>query len=419
MHKDTKALSISKESLTWSPLEEIVRNGARSMLQAALEAEINEFIEQHKESKDESGKQLVVKNGYHPEREITTGIGKISVKQPRVDDRNIRTNKAIPVFTSKILPRFLRRIPSIDNLLPVLYLKGISTKDFSSAFESILGPGAKNLSSNVIVRLKAKWEQEYEEWRKRDLSDKEYVYFWADGIYCNARLEGERSCLLVIIAATKEGKKEFLGVIDGVRESKLSWKELLLKIKNRGLKIDPKLAIGDGALGFWSALREVFPGTKEQRCWVHKTANVLDKMPKKLHVKAKSLIHEIYKSDNKSDALSVYNEFVQVYQDKYPKAAECLIKDIDELLSFYDFPAKHWSHIRTTNPIESTFATIRLRTKRTKGCATRKTTLTMIYKLGIEAEKNWSRLKGYKLIPLLFENKKFIDGVLEKEEKAA
>ena len=388
------------------------------MLSVALELEVNNFIKKYSDLKDEFGNQAVVRNGYSPKREIMTGIGNIEIKQPRVDDRKIRLKSNVPVFSSYILPKYLRRFPSIDNLLPALYLKGVSTGDFPVALESILGKRAKNLSANVIVGLKSKWKEEYETWSKRDLSNKEYVYFWVDGIHFNVRLEDDRTCILVVVAADSTGKKELLAVSDGYRESKISWNDILLSLKERGLKLAPKLAIGDGALGFWSALREIFPTTSEQRCWVHKTANILDKMPKSIQPKAKAAIHDIYMADTKKEALTAYEHFISVYSDKYPKAVECLTKDKDRLFTFYDFPAAHWRHIRSTNPIESTFATVRLRTARTKGMGTRITTLTMVWKLGIEAEKTWIRLHKYQALIHVIEGRKFSDGLL-KEEKVA
>jgi putative transposase len=297
------------------------------MLQTAIENEVADFIDQYKHRTDENGHRLAVRNGYMPEREITTGIGAISVKQPRLDDRKLRKDKGIPVFTSQILPRFMRRIPSIDNLIPALYLKGISTGDFSTALTAILGEGVKNLSANTIVRLKEGWETEYKDWLKRDLNNKKYVYFWVDGIYFNVRLEKDRPCVLVVIAADETGKKELLAITDGERESKISWKELLLDLKDRGLKQEPKLVIGDGALGFWSAVQEVYSESKEQRCWVHKTRNILDKLPKNLHSAAKELIHDMYMADTKKLAFIAYKKFINIYNDKYPKAVKCLTKD--------------------------------------------------------------------------------------------
>jgi transposase-like protein len=296
-------------------------------------------------------------------------------------------------------------------------LKGISTNEFPTALSAILGEGAKGLSAANIVRLKQCWEEEYKKWSKRDVSDKKYVYFWVDGIYFNVRLDDERSCILVIMAADEAGKKELVAVSDGFRESKTAWKELLLDLKDRGLKMGPKLAVGDGALGFWAALDEVFPKTRRQRCCVHKTANILDKMPKSIQSKAKSMIHDMYMAETKAAALKAFDHFVESFESKYPKAVECLTKDKKDLFTFYDFPGIHWIHIRTTNPIESTFATVRNRTKRTKGSGSRTATLTMVYKLSLEAEKTWKKLKGYKLLKLVLEEKRFLDG--ELQEKAA
>ena len=395
---------------TWSVLERTLREGARRMLQQALELEIEEYLMKHAMFTDESGHRLVVRNGYHPERNIITGVGPIKVKAPRTDDRKLDPGRKNS-FTSNILPRYLRKIPSIDNLLPVLYLKGISTNGFQDALASIVGEGAKGLSAANIVRLKRSWEKDFDKWESRNLCDRKYVYIWVDGIHFNVRLDHERSCILVIMGADEEGNKELLAVSDGYRESTLSWKQMLLKLKQQGLKTMPKLAVGDGALGFWKALDEIFPKTKRQRCWVHKTANILDKMPKSIQSQAKSLIHEMYMADTEENALRAYHHFIDVYQDKYPKAVGCLTKDKDDLFTFYQFPGIHWIHIRTTNPIESTFATVRLRTKRTKGCGSRTATLTMVWKLCCEAEKTWKKIKGYRLIPKVLQGNYCKDGL--------
>lgn len=402
---------ISPKSL----LEELLREGARKMLQSAIENEVEEYIVKNQFKRDERGHRLAARNGSLPEREILTGLGLIRVKQPRVDDRKLRKQNGAESFTSTILPPYLRRIPSIDNLIPALYLRGISTGAFPQALEAILGERAKGLSATNIVRLKARWEEEYKEWSRRDLSEKTYVYFWVDGVYFNVRLDDDRVCVLVIMAADEEGKKELLVVSDGYRESKLSWKELLLSLRRRGLKQGPKLCIGDGNLGFWAAVREVFPTSKEQRCWVHKTANILDKLPKSMQSKAKSHIHDMYEAESKESALEAYEHFIDVYEDKFPKAVECLRKDKDVLFTFYEFPSSHWIHIRTINPIESTFATVRLRTRRTKGCGSRTATMTMVFKLAKEAQKRWKRLKGYNMIPLVLQERIFIDGELKEE----
>jgi len=418
MEKCTQEIKFIKdEAHAKSALEEVIIEGARKMLKLALENEVDEFIARHSNLVDGDGRRIISRNGYMPERDILTGIGPLTIKQPRIDDRQLNENN-MERFNSNILPRYLRRIPSIDNLIPALYLKGISTNDFSTALSAILGEGAGGLSATNIVRLKASWEKDYDEWKNRDLSDKNYVYFWVDGLYFNVRLEDDRSCILIIIAADKDGNKELLAVSDGYRESKLSWKELLLDLKRRGLSCAPKLAVGDGALGFWSALSEVFPSTKRQRCWVHKTANILDKMPRSIQPKAKSAIHEMYMAATKEDALSAYDHFVNVFSDKYPKAVECLVKDKEDLFTFYDFPAIHWIHIRTTNPIESTFATVKLRTYKTRGCGSRIATLTMVFKLAMEASSTWRRLKGSEFIVHVLENRKFVDGELVEEVAA-
>jgi len=403
-----------EEETAKSVLEEVMREGARKLLQMAIENEVEEYLTNNEYRKGGDGRRLAVRNGYLPDREILTGLGPIKIKQPRVDDRKLRKKEGAEQFTSRILPRYMRRIPSIDNLIPALYLKGISTGDFPRALSAILGERAKGLSATNIVRLKSKWEEEYKEWSGRDLSGKEYVYIWADGVYFNVRLDDARSCILTIIAADREGNKELLAINDGYRESTISWKEILLDLKRRGLKELPKLAVGDGGMGFWAALREVFPETREQRCWVHKTANILDKFPKSMQSKVKSQIHEMYLAESKEDALSAYDHFVRVYKGKYPKAVQCLEKDKGVLFTFYDFPAAHWIHIRTTNPIESAFATVRLRTRRTKGCGSRIATLTMVFKLAREAQKTWKKLKGYKMIPLVMAGRIFVDGELKE-----
>jgi putative transposase len=399
---------------SWSLMEQLLREGARRMLQAAIEKEVNDFIEMYKNQTDDSGHRLATRNGFRTPREIVTGLGPIEIGQPRVDDRKLRSQTSEEGFTSNILPRFLRRAPSIDTLIPALYLKGVSTGDFDTALKAILGDEVGGISASTVANLKSGWEKEYKDWAKRDLSQKEYAYFWADGIYCNVRFEDEKLCLLVIIAADSKGNKELLTIEDGYRESKLTWKRILLDLEKRGLKRGPKLAIGDGALGFWSALREVFPETKEQRCWVHKTANILDKLPKKVQPEAKEDIHDIYMAPNKKSALEAFDKFIKVYNDKYPKAVACLVKDKEQLFNFYDFPAIQWLHIRTTNPIESTFATIRHRTYKTKNCGSRVTILAMVYKLGIESEKRWHKLKGHNILPFVMAGNKFVDGVLEE-----
>ena len=396
-------------------LDEIVRQGAQKMLASAIEAEVQQFLEQYQNFRDENGLRLAVRNGHMPERSILSSVGSLKIKQPRVDDRKLREQTG-EEFISQILPKYLRRTPSLDTLIPALYLRGISTQDFPTALESILGENAKGLSSGTVVRLKEKWQDEYSEWAQRDLSEKKYVYIWVDGVYFNVRLTNASPCILVIIGADENGRKELIAVEDGIRESDLSWKQLLLALKDRGLQAGPELAIADGALGFWKALEQVYPQCRQQRCWVHKTANILDKLPKSVHDTAKKLIHEMYMSDTEKNALKAYERFIKTYEDKYPKAAVCLRKDKDQLFTFYDFPAAHWQHIRTTNPIESTFATVRLRTRRTKGCGSVAATLTMVFKLTKEAEKRWRRLRGYKWIPFVQSGEKFIDGEPENKD---
>lgn len=402
---------VKEESKT--ALEAIIQEGARSLLQEAIRNEVTEYINRFKHTLDDDGRRLVVRNGFLPEREIVTGVGPLKVKQPRVRDR--REGEA---FTSNILPRYMRRVPSVDNLIPVLYLKGISTGDFAQVLESILGKNASGLSATNIVRLKKLWEEEYQQWTRRDLSHKRYVYFWADGIYFNVRLEdpeNDRQCILVIMGTLEDGTKELVSVSDGYRESKQSWQEMLRDLKRRGLKEPPKLAVGDGGLGFWAALPEEFPETREQRCWVHKTANVLDKMPKSIQGRAKVQIRNMYMAPTKEEAIKAYDHFLSQYAVKYERACECLRKDKESLFAFYDFPAEHWVHIRSINPIESTFATVRHRTKRTKGCGSRLATLTMVFKLTLEAQKTWKRIKGHQLIGKVIDGVKFVNGEMLEE----
>jgi putative transposase len=392
-----------------SALDQLIREGARKMLQSALDHEVAEFIERMKSRRTEDGLREIVRNGHSPERDIISGAGPLRVKQPRVRDR-----KAGSRFRSQILPPFLRRVPSVDALIPVLYLKGISTGDFSEALEAILGPHAAGLSATNIVRLKEGWKAEYDAWTARDLSTKRYVYWWADGIYFNVRLDPERPCLLVIMGALEDGTKELVAVWDGIRESKTSWLEVLHDLKARGLTTSPKLAVGDGALGFWAALEEEFSQVREQRCWVHKTANILDKLPQSVQPYAKKLIHEMYLSPTKASALEARRRFLSEYEAKYPKATDCLREDEDVLFTFYDFPAEHWMHIRTTNPIESTFATIRHRTRQTKGCGSRSATLMMVFKLATQAERHWRKLSSSQLLAHVIRGVVFTDGVMKE-----
>jgi transposase-like protein len=395
-------------------LTEVLQRGARELLQQAVEAEVAEAIAEFAALKDEQGRQRVVRNGYLPERRIQTGIGEVAVRAPRVRDRAGELK-----FSSRILPPYLRRTRSLDELLPWLYLKGLSSSDFSGALTALLGPAAPGLSAATICRLKEIWRLEYEQWRQRSLSDKEYVYVWADGIYFGVRLEDARQCMLVVIGATKEGRKELLGLTDGYRESEASWKELLLELKERGLTVDPKLAIGDGSLGFWKALPQVFGSTRTQRCWKHKTANVLNKLPKGLQAKAKAELNDIWMAESRAAAEQAFDNFLLSYESKYPKASECLNKDRPALLTFYDFPALHWQHIRTTNPIESTFATVRLRTNKTRGCVARGGMLAMVFKLTKVAEQKWYKLKGSEFLVQVIQGIKFKDGTQVNTHKVA
>ncbi len=397
-------------------LTEVLREGAQKLLATAVEAEVAAYIDQHADQRDGNGHRLVVRNGHLPERAIQTGIGPVPVRQPRVDDRRTGRDGTRHRFTSKILPRYLRKTRSIEELIPWLYLKGISTGDFGEALAALLGPEAPGLSASTVVRLKDVWRGDFEVWSKRSLADKRYVYFWVDGIHFNIRLEEERQCILVVMGATPEGKKELVAVQDGYRESEQSWKELLLDLKARGLAKGPELAIGDGALGFWKALGQVFGSVREQRCWVHKTGNVLNNMPKGRQAKAKNMLHDIWMAETKAEAAKAFDLFIETFRAKYPKATECLAKDRDALLTFYDFPAEHWVHIRTTNPIESTFATVRLRTRRTKGCGSRIACLTMVFRLAQCAERHWRALNGSQLLGDVIRGVPFVDG--EKMEAA-
>lgn len=395
------------------PLTDILRQGARRLLSAALEAEVEIFLQQFKDITDETGCQRVVRNGYLPEREIQTGIGQVPVKAPRIRDRQPNSDEGRIRFSSVILPPYLRRTKSIETLLPWLYLKGISTGDFTDALAALLGKEAPGLSAATISRLKTVWQDEYKQWQQRDLSDKRYVYFWVDGVYCNVRMD-DRQCILVIIGATKTGHKELVALEGGFRESEQSWTELLVDIKRRGLQVPPELAIGDGALGFWKALSKVYDTTRWQRCWVHKTANVLNKLPKSIQAKAKEKLHQIWMAENKDEAERNFDAFIQVYEAKYPKATECLNKDRDVLLTFYDFPAEHWRHIRTSNPIESTFSTVRLRTAKVRGCFSSLTVLTMAFQLCRCAQKRWIKLHHPERLGEVIRGIKFIDGIIEK-----
>lgn len=414
---DDNVFKLAQPGTFSDSLTEILRNGARSLLVQAVEAEVADWLGHHRDLITVDGRQRLVRHGHLPEREIMTGIGPVAVRQPRVRDRAASAEERIR-FSSAILPPYARRTKSLEVLIPILYLKGVSTGQFGDALAALLGPDAGGLSASTVARLKDAWSDEHVVWSKRDLSAKHYVYIWADGIHVQARLEDNAQCLLVIIGATPEGKKELVGLIDGVRESALSWKQLLLDLKRRGLKAGPQLAVADGALGFWQAIEEVWPKTRGQRCWVHKTANVLNKLPKSQQSKAKLGLQDIWMAETRKDATSAFDAFIEIYGVKYDKAVACLTKDRDALFAFYDFPAEHWKHLRTTNPIESTFATVRHRTVRTKGCLSNRTALAMIFKLAEAAQKSWRRLDGRNQLPKLITGVKFTDGIEARNQDA-
>jgi putative transposase len=408
---ETNVFQLAQPGTFTDSLTEVLRTGARALLAQAVGAEVAEFLAQHADLKTEDGRQRLVRHGHLPEREIMTGIGAVAVRQPRVRDREPGRDGERIRFSPAILPLYARRSKSLEVLIPVLYLKGISTGDFEAALAALVGRDAPGLSASTIGRLKEVWSAEHSQWSQRDLSTKRYVYWWVDGVYLEARLEDQAQCILVIIGATSEGRKELVGFADGIRESAESWRELLLDLKRRGLSVAPELAVADGALGFWKALGEVWPTTREQRCWVHKTANVLNKLPNSLQGKAKRALQQIWMAETKNDALAAFDMFVETYRTKYDKAVDCLTRDRDVLLAFYDFPAEHWTHLRTTNPIESTFATVRHRTIRSKGCLSNKTALAMVFKLVEAAQKSWRRLRGYNQLPKVVQGVKFTDGI--------
>lgn len=393
-------------------LTEICRAGARDMLAKAIQAEVADWLADRAEVTDSSGRRAVVRNGYLPRRPVLTGLGPVEVDVPRVHDRREAGQRER--FTSAILPRYVRKAPSLANVLPWLYLKGVSTGQMQEALEALLGSEAQGLSANVVMRLKQQWLDEYQAWSARSLEGKQYVYVWADGVYFNIRLAdagNNRQCILVLMGATEAGRKELIAIVDGYRESEQSWYELLTDCRRRGLTIDPKLAIGDGALGFWTALAKVYPATRTQRCWVHKEANVLNKLPQGVQSKAKSMVQAIWMAETKAAAGTAMDQFIEAFAAKYPKAVECLSKDREALLAFYDFPAEHWASIRTSNPIESTFSTVRLRTDKTKGCGTRLACLSMVFKLGQAAQKSWRALNGSALLVEILSGIVFVDGL--------
>jgi len=395
-------------------LTQVLSNGAQQMLIRAVEAEAAQWIDDRRHLLDAAGHRRVVRNGHASPRTIVTGVGVMQVQMPRVHDRRPAPQKER--FTSAILPPYLRKAKAIDELIPWLYLKGVSTGDFTEALQALVGPDCPGLSATTVTRLVSQWQDEHDDWSRRDLSDKHYVYVWADGVHFNIRLEEDRQCLLVLMGATADGRKELIAVQDGHRESEQSWMTMLLDLKHRGLVIEPKLASADGALGFWAAMRKAWPTTREQRCWVHKTANVLDQLPKRLQSAAKEQLHQIWMAPTRKEAERAFDLFIATYQAKYEAAVERLTKDRKVLLAFYDFPAEHWIHLRTTNPIESTFATVRLRHNKTKGNGSRKACLAMVFKLAESAQKRWRRLNQHELIRDLIAGVTFTDG--EKQQAA-
>jgi transposase-like protein len=409
MKKDTSQQSVEQSEVGLS-LEDLIRRGARDLIQKAIEVEVQQLLAEYENVRTLHGQRAVVRNGYLPARNILTAIGNVEVRVPKVRDRSGGGVK----FNSALVPPYVRRSARVSAAIPWLYLKGISTGDMGEALTILLGDQAKGLSPNVVSRLKAQWAAEYAQWMKRDLSGSRYVYWWADGVYTSLRGEDDaRQCLLVIIGVRLDGTKELVTLGDGLRESKASWLELLRDLKARGLEVGPRLAVGDGALGFWSALEEIYPETRHQRCWVHETANVLNALPKSLQAKAKAQLHEIWMAPTRAEAIAAFDRFVKSYQAKYPKAVEKLVRDRDALLAFYDFPAEHWMHLRTTNPVESTFATVRHRATRTKNCVSRSTFLGLVFKLVQEAEKSWRRIRGSERIAELMAGVVFRDGVKE------
>ena len=398
-------VELSGRATSRDELTELIRDGARNLISEALESEVSELLASLSGRRDASGRAAVVRNGYQPERDIQTGIGPVTVKVPKV-----RSRDGEPVsFRSALVPPYVRKSASLEAALPWLYLKGISTGEMQPALEVLVGSEAKGLSASTVSRLKQQWREDYEAWRHRRLDKDRWAYIWADGIYSGLRAEHQRLCALVIVGVNERGEKHFLAIEDGIRESTQSWREVLLGLKSRGFQA-PKVAVGDGALGFWAALEEVFPATRPQRCWMHKTGNVLNALPKSVQPKAKSALHDIWQAATREDAERAFDQFIITYEAKYPKATNCLLKDRESLMTFYDFPAVHWQHLRTTNPIESTFATIRHRTTRTKGCVTRDSLLHMMFKLGQCAEKNWRKLRGFAYLAKVVEGVKFVNG---------
>lgn len=398
-----------ENSICFNFLEEKIREESRRLIESIYEDEVQQFLNRMDSIVDEKGKRLVVRNGYHKERVIQTACGNVKVRLPRIDDR-----KATERFVSRILPPFVRKTPTVETLIAALYLAGVSSNKFQEALSSVFGENSKGFSPNTIIRMTKNWINEFQEWKKRDLAGKEYVYVWADGVYVKSRLDGEKTCLLVIMGVGVGGKKELLAIEPGIRESAQSWREVLLDLKFRGLTKAPKLAICDGALGFQNAVDEIWGQMKIQRCWFHKTANILDKLPRCVQKKATEMIRDMHMADTRENALKAYDKFVETFEAKYEKAVENLKKDKEDLFRFYDYPAEHWTHIRTSNPIESTFATVRLRHNSTKGNGTAKATEAMAFKLCQQAEKGWRRLKGFEKLELVVKDKKFENGVLKE-----
>ena len=414
MTRDTTVLTFQHPEEIDDPLTSVLRDGARRLLAQAAVAEAEVFLTAMREERLADGRARMVRHGHGPERPIQTGIGPVPVRRVKLRDRGAdtaATDAEKITFTSAILPKWARRTKSLDALLPVLYLRGISTGDFQEALAALLGKDAPNLSPSVIGRLKDEWQDEYDRWQRRDLSARRYVYVWADGVYLQARMEDDAACMLVLLGATPEGKKELVGFQVGVRESAQSWRELLVDLKARGLALAPEIAVGDGALGFWKALEEIFPTTRHQRCWVHKAANVLNKVPKSVQRAMKADLVEVRDAPDRASAEGAIAVFAEKYGAKYAKAVACLVRDQDALLAFFDFPAEHWDHLRTTNPIESVFATVRHRTVRTKGALSHRTARLMVFKLTMAASRTWRRLKGENRLPMLIAGVKFTDGV--------
>jgi transposase-like protein len=414
MCKKNSKMDTVKHDVDASPLslDEIACLGAQQIIRMAVEAELNMYLEQFQHMKDAQGRPAVVRNGYNKARDITIGSGQITVRVPRTRTRT----DDVPNYASNLVPKYMRRSPTVDELIPLLYLKGISTGNMYSALKQLLGDQVSGLSASTVSRLKNNWTHEYENWRQRDLSTTRYCYLWADGVYTNVRFSDNRLCLLVVVGATEDGEKELVAVESGYRESKESWATVFRDLVKRGMQ-GPNLVIGDGALGLWKAIQQIYPDADWQRCWVHKTRNVLDKMPKAIHPRAKRMLKEIYMAETKDQAEVAFANFIDTFGAKYYKATECLEKDRKYLLTFYNYPAKHWRHIRTTNPIESTFATVRLRTKATRGQGTEETTFMMVFKLLEHASQRWQKMCGYKLIPKVLNNVEFVDG--EELNKAA